>query len=165
MYRRPRKTQVQLTSLLDLLFVMIFVSLIQQKEIPKNIIKKKVAKPVVSKPTVAKDYSISAVFNFSGSGLKGSFLMKGVFSEKKDSLQLGGVSWIKRPSPQYDMVPLSGKINPKLGIFRGRIEFPGCKDFTLKRDKNSGKGSPVAGVWKGSYRCLQGQTNLRLEID
>ena len=32
-YKRPRRTAVELTSLLDLLFVMIFVSLMQQKNI------------------------------------------------------------------------------------------------------------------------------------
>ena len=36
-YRGNKKTVVSLTSLLDLLFVMIFVSLIQQKTITENV--------------------------------------------------------------------------------------------------------------------------------
>ena len=69
-YKSPKKAVVSLTSLLDLLFVMIFVSLIQQKTIqtkakpiPKKTVKAKpIVKPVVKKKSkpVLKNYGIFA---------------------------------------------------------------------------------------------------------
>lgn len=49
-YKRSKKTTVSLTSLLDLLFVMIFVSLIQQKTVQPNSKPKPVAKKEVKAP-------------------------------------------------------------------------------------------------------------------
>ncbi len=184
MYKRLKKSTVQLTSLLDLLFVMIFVSLMQQKAptteqkptpaptpvakaTPKVEVKDepKVVPTVVATPTY---YSIQAKFNFyatpsNQSVPNGIYLMQGSYDMKTGKLQLGGVSWLERPA-NYDMVPLSGEINTNLETFVGRIEFQGCKQFTLQRVKK-GAGSPISGEWKGTYDCTQGDTGLTLTID
>ncbi len=178
MYKRLKKSTVQLTSLLDLLFVMIFVSLMQQKSatseqaqaptpVPTPVVQAtpEVRPTVVSTPTY---YSLQAKFNFyatpSNPGLPtGTYLMQGSYDMKTGRLQLGGVSWLERPT-NYDMVPLSGEINPNLETFVGRIEFQGCKKFTLSRVKK-GNGSPISGEWKGTYDCTQGETGLTLTID
>lgn len=179
MYRRPRNKTVSLTSLLDLLFVMIFVSLIQQKEIvpvkekAKPEPAPKVAKPVekpIEKPAPAPVkvvHSIRATFNFYATDSNpkvpnGSFLMSGQYNTKDGRLELGGMAWIKRP-PQYDMVPLSGTIDPATGIFKGRVEFIGCKEFTLQRKIKENK-TPISGEWVGTYDCSQGATGLTLTI-
>ena len=171
-YRRPKKAQVSLTSLLDLLFVMIFVSLIQQKQIkvpPKKVEAKKKVTKVTPKPVpVKKKYTIFAEFNFFATASnpaipRGSYLMQGYFDDKTNELKLGGVSWINRPS-QYDMVPLSGKINDIKSEFTGRVEFPGCRLFTLKRTNKIQSNNPIAGEWTGEYDCSQGATGLRLVI-
>lgn len=183
-YRRPRKTTVQLTSLLDLLFVMIFVNLLQQKPLPTpvakekpvavatpapQVVKKVVTKPV-TKPTPAKPavISVTAKFEFYATQQNpslpdGSYQMQGRYDERDGKLQLGGLAWIKRPA-NYDMVPLSGFIDGSKESFKGRIEFQGCKVFTLKR-LTDGKGSPIAGRWRGQYDCTQGITGLTLTID
>lgn len=178
MYKRLKKSTVQLTSLLDLLFVMIFVSLMQQKTAPTKEAPTPapVPTPVAratpeARPTVVATpthYSIQAKFNFyatpSNPGIpKGIYLMQGSYDMKTGKLQLGGVSWLERPT-NYDMVPLSGEINPNLETFVGRIEFQGCKKFTLQRVKK-GSGSPISGEWKGTYDCTQGDTGLTLTID
>lgn len=179
-YRRPRKQAVSLTSLLDLLFVMIFVSLLQQKTAPTKAEPKKVVskpkvveakkdtpKPKKPAPPVKVVHSIRATFNFYGTNSNpsipnGSFLMSGQYNSKDGRLELGGMAWITRPK-NYDMVPLSGTIDPKTGVFKGRVEFIGCKEFTLKR-KIQEKGSPISGEWVGSYDCSQGETGLTLTI-
>lgn len=180
MYKRIKKSTVQLTSLLDLLFVMIFVSLIQQKtvtEIPKAETKpvakveaKPVAAPEATPAPVATPmyYSIQAKFHFYATSEnphlpEGTYLMQGSYDLKTGKLQLGGLSWIQRP-PDYDMVPLSGVINQGLETFVGRIEFHGCEKFTLQR-KRKGSGSPISGEWVGTYDCTQGATGLTLTID
>ena len=56
-YKRPKKSVVSLTSLLDLLFVMIFVSLIQQKAVVPTNTKAKTKTPTKAKP-VKVNYSI-----------------------------------------------------------------------------------------------------------
>lgn len=177
MYKRTKKNTVQLTSLLDLLFVMIFVSLMQQKakDMPEEskapvkkeevVAKKKEA--VVEKPKQTK-FSLQAIFTFSSTPSnqkvpKGSFLMAGSYNAKSGDIKLGGISWINRPK-NYGMVPLSGVMNSKIGIFKGQIDFQGCKTFTLKRE-NKVTGSPVAGKWVGIYDCQQGETALTLEIE
>lgn len=184
MYKRLKKSTVQLTSLLDLLFVMIFVSLMQQKATPTKEDPKPVPTPVAKAtpkvekvekvevtPTVVATptyYSIQAKFNFyatqsNPSVPNGIYLMQGSYDMKTGKLQLGGVSWLQRPT-NYDMVPLSGEINTNLETFVGRIEFQGCKQFTLQRLKK-GNGSPISGEWKGTYDCTQGDTGLTLTID
>ncbi|MFP5386863.1 MAG: hypothetical protein ACLGHN_12335, partial [Bacteriovoracia bacterium] len=143
-YRRYKKPVVQLTSLLDLLFVMIFVSLMQTKvsptadplPAPKATITKAKATAERPAPRVAK-IPLTASFNFYPSVKNpdipsGTFNMEGVFTESGGKLQLNGVEWVDRP-PHYDMVPLVGKINEDKNLFTGKIEFPGCREFTLKR--------------------------------
>ncbi|MAX65299.1 MAG: hypothetical protein QF441_11290 [Bacteriovoracaceae bacterium] len=187
-YKKSKKTTVQLTSLLDLLFVMIFVSLIQQKDIPTESKQKtepkkapevveeiKTPKPktqvveqIKEKPKIEKrKYSISAIFHFHPTAANpklpsGTYMMQGSFDEKTRELHLGGVSWIKRPQG-YDMVPLSGKIENSETLFKGRIDFPGCKIFNLKRTEVLDN-SPISGKWKGVYDCSQGLTGLTLTI-
>jgi len=173
MYKRKKKTTVQLTSLLDLLFVMIFVSLLQQKaqDIPEPtktpIVKKEKVKAPVQKPKPTI-LSLKAVFNFSSTPSNqnvppGSFLMAGTYNRKTQAIRLGGISWIQRPK-NYDMVPLSGEINAGIGVFKGRIEFQGCKTFTLKRTEKGSK-SEISGKYVGIYDCQQGETGLTLEIE
>jgi hypothetical protein len=179
-YKSPKKAVVSLTSLLDLLFVMIFVSMIQQKNIkpmPKPVPKKEVTKVVVTpkvktiveKPKpVLKQYNLFAEFNFHATAKNpslpnGKYLMQGYYDSRDGSLQLGGVSWIKRPTG-FDMVPLSGKIDSHLTTFTGRIESPHCRSFTLKRVSTIEGKSPVAGLWKGEYDCAQGATGLTLTV-
>lgn len=163
-YRRPKKVVVSLTSLLDLLFVMIFVSLIQQKEItPKAEVK---SKPVAEK-RVQTNFDIKATFNFYGTTENanlpsGKFIMAGQFNKNSKELSLGGVAWIERP-PKYDMVPLSGKIDPQTGTFVGRVEAIGCKQFTLSRKLKRSE-TPISGEWVGHYDCAQGKTGLTLTI-
>ena len=89
--------------------------------------------------------------------------MQGVYDAKSGALKLGGVSWIKRPQG-YDMVPLSGTIDSSFSKFTGRIEFPGCRTFTLTKSNKSQGESPIAGIWKGKYDCSQGFTGLTLTI-
>jgi hypothetical protein len=190
MYKRPKKQAVQLTSLLDLLFVMIFVSLIQQKQIivvPDK--KPKVAKPkaspkptpkVVEKPkpkakaaptpakVIPRNFGLRATFHFyplpqNPRVAEGKYLMQGVFDTKTGQLQLGGIRWLKRPT-NYDMVPLGGVINSGNKTFTGRIEFQGCQQFSLNR-KTTLTGTPISGQWEGVYQCTQGPTGLTLTIE
>ncbi len=169
-YRRKKPTTIQLTSLLDLLFVMVFVSLLQQKT-PVPDTKAKPVTKVVKKPVVAQkkntSSSIEATFHFYGTAQnpnlpKGKYLMRGVYDTKTRELKLGGIGWMERPK-NYDMVPLSGKIGPSNKTFTGRIEFQSCKEFTLQRTSSKGS-SPISGEWKGSYECGQGATGLTLTI-
>jgi hypothetical protein len=182
MMKRLKRPTVQLTSLLDLLFVMIFVSLIQSKEVPKQAEPEpappapKVTKPeVVVKPEVKPEvkprpvqYSVTATFHFYGPksnpGLpEGKYAMQGRYNRKTGSLQLGGLGWLDRPEG-YDMVPLSGEIKDGSDIFRGRIEFQQCETFTLQRTAKTGE-TPISGTWKGLYTCSQGETGLTLTIE
>lgn len=165
-YRGPKRQAVSLTSLLDLLFVMIFVSLIQQKEVaptPSKVAKKKPT-PVQKQTT----FKLKATFNFYGTKQNpslpsGKYIMGGTYKEKNQKLNLGGIAWIERP-PQYDMVPLSGKMDAKNGIFEGRVEAIGCKKFTLKRMIQRSN-TPISGEWVGTYSCSQGKTGLTLTIE
>jgi hypothetical protein len=172
-FKNTRKTTVQLTSLLDLLFVMIFVSLLQQKKIDPVPVKAKPVKTVVKKtktPPVKKQvlFSLSAQFNFYGTANNkalpaGSYKMQGRYNDKTGELQLGGISWINQPA-NYDMAALSGKVNSSKDKFSGRVELGGCKQFTLKKIKAGGK-TPISGQWMGTYDCSQGLTGLTLEIN
>ena len=186
-YKKRKKATVELTSLLDLLFVMIFVSLIQQKDIkiePKKTPKPKpkIVKPVAKAPSkavkkpapqVLKQYSITAKFHFYATPNNptvptGTYEMRGSFDEKTRSLKLAGVSWIDYPkgipsNVSIDMVPLSGKIDETNSLFKGRVESPNCKEFTLGRKETIGN-SPISGKWVGVYDCYQGSTGLTLTI-
>ena len=183
-YKKSKKQTVQLTSLLDLLFVMVFLSLVQQKEVipskktpvaktkkvetkvePKPKPKKVVKTPPKPKKTF---YTVRATFNFYATNSNpnvpnGKYLMQGSYDQKTGDLKLGGVAWIDRPA-QYDMVPLSGNINKNEDTFTGRVEFIGCQKFTLTR-KMDNQGSPIAGQWVGTYNCSQGDTGLTLTIE
>lgn len=179
-YKKSKKQTVQLTSLLDLLFVMIFVSLIQQKEVVKPTpkpVKKPVAKvtpkpkvkPITKTPPKPEKivHTINAEFNFYGSNSKpnipsGKYAMQGSYNKKTGELRLGGIYWIQRP-PQYDMVPLSGKVDANGDTFIGRVESIGCQKFTLSR-KAKGSTTPISGQWVGTYNCSQGDTGLTLTI-
>lgn len=176
MLKRQRKT-VELTSLLDLLFVMIFLSLLQTKNPPAKA-EPEVAqkpkeetpaevKPVEVKPKTATILPVTAIFHFYGVNNNpdqpvGTYAMNGTFDKKSGELALGGVSWISRPEG-YDMVPLKGRINGAANSFTGKIDFQDCEEFTLKR-KSKIAGSDIAGEWAGSYVCFQGETGLTLTI-
>lgn len=168
-FSRPKNKGVQLTTLLDLLFVMIFVSLMSQKKVtesPKPVAKDKPIQKVKAKPT-PKVFTVSATFHFHGTQSNpnipsGKYLMQGKYDEKSGDLRLAGIGWLERPK-NYDMVPLLGKLTNK-NIFIGKIDFPGCKEFTLKRE-NPTSNTPISGVWKGAYECGQGSTGLTLTID
>lgn len=159
-YKKNKKRSIELTSLLDLLFVMIFVSLLQQKEIVPAKTETKEPEKIV--------YDISATFNFyptehNRGAAKGSFIMSGKFDRKKRTLSLGGVGWIDRPK-DYEMVPLSGTLDESLNVFTGRIEAIDCKSFTLKREAKR-ETTPISGEWRGTYDCAQGMTGLTLSIE
>ena len=162
MLKRSRKATVQLTSLLDLLFVMIFISLMQSKNVP---VTQKKEQTKVSKIAPNPIVSIGAVFKFyptasNPSIPSGSYRMQGTYNNKTGELRLGGLQWIDRPAG-YDMVPLSGVINLTRHEFSGSIEFQDCEKFILKRQ---GAGSDYKGSWQGSYFCFQGETGLTLEL-
>lgn len=172
---KRKKPTVQLTSLLDLLFIMIFISLTQTH----NVTPQEVTQTPETRPTPAteapsetpsqqqQDVTITAIFHFYATASNpqvptGTYAMKGELNTETGELSLAGVNWIQRP-PGYDMVPLSGKLSRGGALFTGRVEFPGCQQFTLERS-NMMDGSEVAGVWKGSYICTQGETGLTLTI-
>jgi hypothetical protein len=173
--RRYRRPVVQLTSLLDLLFVMIFVSLMQTKVVPPKTEAKPEPKPepvAEVKPTPVKEkkkgkVAVSAEFFFyptrnSGNIPDGKYRMEGTYDYGNGALQLGGVQWIKRPK-HYDMVPLKGSINKEGTLFTGNIEFPQCETFQLAHESKVA-GSIIAGKWVGTYVCSQGETGLTLTI-
>lgn len=163
---RKRPT-VQLTSILDLLFVMIFISLLQEKS-PAPIVETKV-EPVVAKVQEAPktQFNLTAVFHFfpvsaNPNAQTGTFAMAGNYNQANGELMLGGVSWIQRPEG-YDMVPLSGRVMANENDFTGRVDFPGCQVFSLRRTSQSGS-TPISGTWEGTYTCSQGQTGLLLTV-
>jgi hypothetical protein len=169
-FKRAKKGAVSLTSLLDLLFVMIFVSLLQQKEISPTPSETKVVKevPVETKPKPVEKIlmGINSTFEFyslSGNPFKGSFLMEGLYNKETGNLNLAPSKWVNKPPFDIGMVPLSGKVSSDKMSFTGRVEFQGCKEFNLKRIKIN-QGSPIAGEWKGQYVCSQGATGLSLII-
>jgi hypothetical protein len=174
MIRRFKRPTVQLTSLLDLLFVMIFLSLLQTKNPPppaETKVEQKVQAPTPPAPPKKKPliYQTSAVFSFYATQRNprlpsGSYSMNGSFDEKTGILQLGGSSWVNRPEG-YDMVPLKGKIDLATNIFTGRIEFQGCLQFNLRKVSTGSSRTPISGKWEGIYSCSQGETGLTLTID
>jgi hypothetical protein len=161
-YRRP---VVQLTALLDLLFIMIFVSLNHQTKAEPEV--KAPVPEVVQEAPTPKEYSVAAEFHFYGTDQNpnipvGAYAMKGTFNPANGKLQLGGTNWINQPR-DYDMIPLNGIINKNQTHLKGSIEFSGCKEFVLMRASKE-KGSEIAGDWIGKYVCLQGETGLTLKI-
>ncbi len=176
MYKKIKRPTVQLTSLLDLLFVMVFLSLLQTKNVQKpapQVTKAPVSKPkevvekkkVEVKPTII---NITATFNFyptakNNSVQAGSFIMQGSFNRETKEITLGGSQWIHRPK-DYDMVPLIGRLSADGNKIIGKIDFSDCKQFTLNRQSSQGI-AEVSGIWKGSYDCLQGETGLTLTIN
>lgn len=185
-FKRAKTGAVSLTSLLDLLFVMIFVSLLQQKEVtPPPVAKtetkvvtkiveveKIVIKEVPAPTPVKKEFkieSINATFDFKGIGLdyKGKYSMKGFVNNETGAINLGTVAWIEKPrfqnkAVQVDMVSLSGSLLEDKVTINGRVDYIGCKEFKLT--KLSGDPSSIAGTWKGTYVCSQGPTGLTLTI-
>lgn len=178
-YKRSKKSVVQLTSLLDLLFVMVFVSLLQQKNIPAKTEEKPKPKaaPIVQenvkekkKPIAPKveNALVSATFTFTGNSsnpnsANGSYEMQGTFEADSRYLSLLGLKWLDRPSKDYGMVPLEGNLNESFDLFSGRIQFLGCKPFKLKKTLSIGT-KPYSGRWEGRYDCAQGLTELVLTI-
>lgn len=182
-FKRAKKGAVQLTSLLDLLFVMIFVSLLQQKEVTpapmaktKVKVETKIVEKVVEKiiykerqPKTEKKivHSVKADFYFysvQGQQFSGKYLMEGIYNNETGNINLGSVKWIDRPAFDIGMVPLSGTISKDKSSFTGRVEFTGCKEFSLKRVTVEKGASKISGQWKGTYTCAQGQTGLTLTI-
>ena len=176
--RKRKKPTIQLTSLLDLLFIMIFISLLQTKEMPTATEREQeTTQKVVEKPTEIEEakestespiLQITAIFHFHSTPENpevptGTFAMQGEFNSTDGTLSLGGVSWINRPSG-YDMIPLHGVISQDQRELTGRIEFPGCEEFTLRRTSLISSSSPISGSWEGVYRCTQGTTGLSLTI-
>jgi hypothetical protein len=170
MMRRRRRPTVELTALLDLLFVMIFLSLLQAKSQPP--VESKPVEPETKAPMAEqaaptpKIVSVSAIFNFyptkSNPTLpSGSYHMNGSFDEATGQLQLGGSGWIKRPE-NYDMIPLKGSIDKATNTFRGKIEFQGCLEFVLRKETAD---QSFRGSWSGTYNCTQGETGLTLTIN
>jgi len=168
-YRRP---VVQLTTLLDLLFIMIFVSLYQSKDISFSDQKTPPAQPQIQEPqkkTINQSpFALTAIFNFFPTSSNphipsGSYRMKGEFDPQSRVIALGGTGWIDKPAG-YEMVPLKGKIHSSNDRFLGIIEFEGCEEFELRRAKHEGQ-SVISGEWSGKYRCMQGETGLTLIID
>lgn len=172
MIRRYKRPTVQLTSLLDLLFCMIFVSLLQTKvpvkeEIKETAPKKEEIKVEAPKVIEDKPIPVTAIFHFYQTTKNpavptGTYAMNGSFDQKSKKIRLGGVSWINRPS-HYDMVPLNGVISEDGFKLTGQIEFQDCQTFTLLRTSKI-SGSVIAGQWEGVYDCLQGETGLTLTI-
>jgi hypothetical protein len=168
--RIRKRPTVQLTSLLDLLFVMIFISLLQDKSVPTPAPVESTVAPapiVEAKPTPQSQFSLTAVFHFfpvsaNPEAQTGTFAMAGNYDQKSGELVLGGVSWIQRPEG-YDMVPLSGRVMANQNDFTGRVDFPGCQVFSLRRTSQSGS-TPISGTWEGTYTCSQGQTGLLLTV-
>lgn len=181
-YKRRKKSAVELTSLLDLLFVMIFVSLLQQKNIPtptkvkpkkgkvtKIKIPIAVKKKVTPKP-VAKvsSFSLQATLAFYSTGKVtksplGSFNMVGRFDEKTKKFRLAGVSWIKRPS-DFAMIPVAGTLDSSGQVMDAKLGHPLCKPFKLIKTI-SGGGNPLSGTWEGRYDCTQGLTGVSVKIE
>lgn len=172
--KKSRRPTVQLTSLLDLLFIMIFLSLLQTKEMIPTAEQQAPSQEIEATPKQEKIpsqkesvISITAIFHFYATQANpnvptGTYSMQGTFNHDDGELSLGGISWINRP-PGYDMIPLSGRINPHANQFEGRVEFPGCQTFTLQRTTQI-MNSPISGQWDGIYVCSQGETGLTLTI-
>lgn len=176
MRRRRQKRVVELTALLDLLFMMVFISLAQSKQVPPKV--EVTEKPKEEKVEVVQEkksvpepqgrVAVAATFHFYGTSTnpgipQGKYRMEGTFNYDTGSLHLGGSSWIDKPE-NYDMVPLSGIINHERSLFKGAIEFPNCNQFTLRKVSSTGA-TPVSGEWKGEYNCSQGDTGLTLTIE
>lgn len=164
--RRNRKQAVQLTSLLDLLFVMIFISLLQTKTPAVQAV---VEAPKPTEATVAPPpvLEVTAIFHFfptasNSQAATGTYAMGGRYDTETGDIQFGGISWIQRPTG-YDMVPLVGKLSADELSFTGRVDFPQCEVFTLKRTSRKGV-TAISGKWEGSYVCSQGETGLLLTV-
>jgi hypothetical protein len=183
-YKRRKKSAVELTSLLDLLFVMIFVSLLQQKNIPTPTkvkpkkgkvtkikipiaVKKKIAPKTVAKVAKASSFSLQATLGFySGASVTssplGSFNMVGRFDEKTKKFRLAGVSWIKRPK-DFAMIPVAGTLDTSGQVMNAKLGHPLCKAFKLIKTI-SGGANPISGTWEGRYDCTQGLTGVSITI-
>ena len=170
-FKRAKKGAVSLTSLLDLLFVMIFVSLLQQKEVTPLPVEETKEKIVEKTPEVkpTKIESITAEFFFQGVSLpyQGRYSMKGFVNNETGMINLSTLAWINKPTLQnknieVDMVALSGKLSEDKMSMNARVAYIGCKEFKI--NKVSGTTSSLVGEWKGTYVCREGSTKLTLTI-
>ena len=169
-----KKTGIQLTSLLDLLFLMVFLSLLQtqvpsgptQQKVEEVLAEtaptKRLTSPEPAKAPRSPNEELRAQFEFRSGTTYGQFLMRGKFDPQKNSMKLVGIQWVERP-PQYDMVPLEGTFNSDFRSFSGQIDSANCSQVQLQK-KEGPSGGPQ-GVWVGSYTCLQGSTDLALTIE
>ncbi len=62
----------------------------------------------------------------------GSFTLAGRFEAKTGEITLTPVSWIDRP-PDYQMVPLSGRVRDGGRAIAGRVLTEGCSSFSVER--------------------------------
>jgi hypothetical protein len=168
MMKTNRKRTIQLTSIIDLLFIMIFISLVQAQTVSRSEEDEVLAQEVQkNQKTQIESMSVNAVFHFyrtpqSPDVATGTYVMNGSFHPESGQLQLGALSWINQPEG-YGMVPLNGKIDSSYQKFTGRIEYPGCEEFTLWRVTHIPR-SKISGEWEGTYLCSQGETGLTLTI-
>ena len=179
MSSRRKRPAIQLTSLLDLLFIMIFVSLIQSqslsiqdRELDESfeIIEDIEVHIDVNLPEdvneILTPYQVHAIFHFypvdKGTMSEGKFKMIGHYDPSIRKLELVGKRWLERPEG-YDMVPLSGVLADSGSIFSGKIDFPGCEQFYLTRTQGEDL-ERIVGQWQGTYICSQGETGVSLTI-
>ena len=99
-FKRSRKGAVSLTSLLDLLFVMIFVSLLQQKEISPTqsdpvvtktevkIVEKIIPEKVIPEKILSNINSTFEFYSLSGTQFRGKFSMEGLYNSETGNLNL-----------------------------------------------------------------------------
>jgi hypothetical protein len=123
--------------------------------------------PGKSAPAKVEKLEVSAVFHFykpheDSNVPNGSYSMSGGYDPVTRLIEFKALSWIERPEG-YEMVPLKGKISADGSEFTGKVEFEGCKEFTLVRTSRNGS-APLSGKWQGSYTCLQGETGLTLTV-
>src|SRR5690606_5740163 len=97
---RRQKKVVELTALLDLLFMMVFISLAQSKQVPPKVetAEVKIEKTSEVKPSEPQGrVAISAIFHFHAAAAnpgipEGKYRMEGTFNYDTGTLSLGGSS-------------------------------------------------------------------------
>jgi hypothetical protein len=162
---------------------MIFVSLLQQKNIPTPVKEKpkkpgkitKIKIPAVTKKKVVtapvkkvKVYSFNGMVEFYptskvGGTVLGSFNLTGKFDNKTKKFRLAGISWIKRPK-DFAMIPIAGSLDSSGQVIKAKLGHPLCKPFTLIKSSTTGSG-PLSGRWEGRYDCTQGITGISITLD
>ena len=110
MKKSIKRPAVQLTSLLDLLFMMVFISLLQTKNVNSNqSVAKATPTPIptsIPAPTKLPEKTsevLRGIFRFypldnPQGDPRGSFQVQGSYFFAKKSFSLGGTQWIERPA-------------------------------------------------------------------